>query len=141
MAEKMGYECKLYLGAVGTSQGEAGKELTNIMGEPQLLMSRDEVERTTRANSGWKGKRAGLGEWGVTFQLKHDTADTNQSLLRTCLVNNTSLGVSVLDGSISSGGAGFKGAVWVQQFQRNEPLDGITTVDVTLIGDGPATQV
>lgn len=141
MAEKMGYECKLYLGAAGTSQGEASKELTNIMEEPQILMSRSEVDRTTRANSGWKGKRAGLGEWGVTFRMKYDNADTNQSLLQTSFLSNVSIGCSVLDGSISGGGKGFKGAVWVQQFQRNEGLDNIVNIDVTLVGDGPATAV
>jgi predicted secreted protein len=131
MSEKTGNECVLKIGPVGSA---AGTVIVPKVRDNELNLKANEIDKTSRADNGWKGKRAGLKEWGASFDMLYDPDDTSWQMLQAAFFGGLTIGCSILDGD--EGGEGTHGKVFVTEFTRGEPLDGMVTTKVTLVGDG-----
>lgn len=132
MADGVGSDCKMYI-----IDGGNEIEVTRVR-DNEMACSASEVDATSRANLGWRNKRAGLKEWGDSFDMVNDSADTAYQRLRTAFANNTVVVVKILD---KTSGEGLQGDAYVTEFARSEPLDDIVTRKVTLVGAGKPTWI
>jgi len=123
------------LGSSGTiTIGSAAQYVKDV----NVEMSASEIDDTTRANQGWKSKRAGLREWSVSFDMIIHIGDAIYTTLLTAFSNGTVInGVIVAD----TAGHSITGAVFVTNFSKAEPLDDVVSVSVTLVGNGKPTLV
>lgn len=138
MATEIGNANKLYIS--DTPGATAGTLEVGIVRDIQLPKSASEIDATTRADGGWKGKRAGLKEWSITFDCKKDPSDTAWGKMRTAFFAGSALGVSALNGSKGAQGVvGINGQVYVTEFADGEPLDDMVTTSVTMVGNGAPT--
>jgi predicted secreted protein len=133
MSDKVGSDCKLWVDVGGGSFQEA-----TLVKDVDLKLSRSEVDRTSRASGGWKSKKAGLGEWGLTTEMVYDPDDPVWEVLRAAFFNKTPISIKVLDGE-SATGNGVLGTVSVVDFGRGEPLDETVTTKLTLSGSTAPT--
>lgn len=122
---EMGYEGVLTL-ASGAAQH---------VKDVNIDLSGSEVDDTTRAHEGWKSRRTGLKQWGVSFQMVKKEGDSVFNSLRTAFQNGTAINCSTTD----EFGDTISGNVYVQQMSQSEPLDGVVVVDVILLGNGKPT--
>lgn len=135
MSETLGHECYLY---VSDDDGATWTEVAKVR-DNELNLSSNEIDSTSRevARNGWRGKRAGLREWGVSFDMLYDNTDSAFGILKTAFMAGTALGVKVLDGAKDVvGSQGLTGQAYVTDFKRGEPLDNNATQSVTIVGNG-----
>jgi predicted secreted protein len=98
-------------------------------------MSATEIDDTTRNNSGYRSKRTGLLEWGVSFTMTRETGDTNYTTMRTAFDNKTSLTITLANDL----GDSISGTGYVSGFSISQPLDDVERADVTVVGAGALT--
>ena len=141
MADYVGTECKLNImvGAITTSPytGGVATEVT-LCRDNNLSMTANAIDKTSRANGGWKSKRAGLRDWSDSFDMIYYALDPAWILLQAAFDVGTTIVVEVRDGAT---GAGILGPVIVTGFDRGESLDDILTTKVTLEGAGAPVWV
>lgn len=128
MGDRLGMEAVLNYKVGGQSGGGAWLELGNCK-DVTLNLETGEADVTTRANNGWRAKRATLKEGSVEFQMIWDTADPGFAAIKNAYFNNEKIGLQILDGP---GGEGLQGDFSVTNFSRSEPLEEAITVDVTV---------
>ena len=132
MAEFRGWEAKLRIEISSTmTDADNAKDVT-------LNLARSTIDNDTRGDGSWTGQKAGKGTWGVTFSITANSDDTVWAQIKTSFFANTSLNIEVRD---TTSGAGVTGAVYVTDFTRDEPLDGMLVSNVTMIGSGTPTDV
>lgn len=136
MSEQMGNACKAFYDT--SASATSGTNEIALARDVELQLSATEVDKTSRASGGWKGKRAGLREWGATFDMIYDKADPAWIALKNAFLGGTSMAFSFLDGP-KTGGSGINGRGFVTEFTRGEPLDDVVTTKVTIVGDGAPT--
>lgn len=101
-----------------------------------LDLSASEVDKTTRANAGWRARGTGLKQWGASFEMVVVQGDTIYDTLSAAFAASTEITVTIKDKFNHT----CAGKVSVSTFTRNEPLDNVVTVNVSLIGsDKPTT--
>lgn len=120
----LGYEGTLNIGGIAHHVRDVNVEL-----------SATEIDDTTRNSGGWQSRRAGLRQWGVTFDMIVSKGDSIFKNLLNAFKNHTFLSATVSDKE----GNSIAGQVSVTGFNRSEPLDGVVTVAVTLVGNGKPT--
>jgi len=98
-----------------------------------LDLSASDVDKTNRSHGGWRGRRTGLKQWGVNFVMESESGDSVHAAMLADWVASTTRTCSAADGD----GNTVSGNAWIQTFNRSEPLDGVITTNVTIIGDGP----
>lgn len=88
-----------------------------------------EVDDTARDCQGWESARAGLRKLAVNFDMLVVQGDSVHSSLKTAFANGTKLAsVNVKDKYNNA----ITADMYCTRFTRNEPLDGVVTVSVTL---------
>ena len=135
MGTKLGNEGKVYYGSAG---GTSGSNLIPKIQDFDLQLKAAAVDQTSRADAGWKNQRSGLKEWSCSFTMVHDTDDAALTALRTFFFAGSTFGVTILD---SANGEGVSGAASITNFSKGEPLNGVQTWNVELVGTGAATAV
>ncbi len=112
-----------------------GHETTISIGSNQLKLSRDitvnqggsEVDVTSRNSGGVKQVVLGLKDLSINFQAIYDASDSAITALQVSYNAGTPVSVTLSDPTLDYNGS------WVcTQFNVNEPIDGVVTVDVTL---------
>jgi len=111
-----------------------GSEVTRIR-DLTLSLTASEVDITTRADDGWRARRAGLREWGAEFELLAVSGDIVWDSLENAFTEGSNLTATIADYL----GHSVSGTVYVTSFTRNEPLDGAVTANVTLVGAAKPT--
>ena len=134
-SELLGNECKVYISDTVTTKGDA---LVDKVRDNELSLGASTVDKTSRADLGWKGQRAGLKNWGVSFDMIYDSANAAWGKLEAAYHTGLPIGVSIVDGLIATG-KGIHGKAFVTEFTRGEPMDDVVTTKVTLVGDGKPT--
>lgn len=88
----------------------------------------------SRASQGWAEEAPGLktGQVSFSFVVK-PTTDQAAADLEDAYLNDSEICAAILDGDEATAGTRGPRANWfVENFKRNEPLDGAITVDVNL---------
>lgn len=112
-----------------------GHETTISIGSNQLKLSRDitvnqggsEVDVTSRNSDGVKQVVLGLKDLSINFQAIYDGSDSAITALQVSYNAGTPVSVTLSDPTLD-----YKGSWVCTQFNVNEPIDGVVTVDVTL---------
>lgn len=128
MARKLGIEAKLMYKVGGQAAGGSWIELTNTK-DVTLNLEKSEADATTRGNAGWRATVAVLKDGSVEFEMVWDTEDPGFAALKDSYFDNEIIGLQVLD---SAGGEGLQADFMVTNFSRNEPLEELLTVSVTV---------
>lgn len=128
--EKIGLDAKLY-----RSGGEWGSgswsEITSAR-DVTLNLEQGTAEVAKRGMS-WKQYLAALKDASIEFELAYDGSDANFTALKTAFMDGTKVEMAVMDGDIAATGSqGLHAEMIVTNFSRNEPLEEILTVSVTL---------
>lgn len=140
MGDKLGNEGRIYYNTAANAVKGSSGNLIQTVRDVDMKLSASEVDKTSRKSGGWRGKRSGLREWGVSFDMIRDSADSAWIALRTAFLTGQPIGLSVLDGAYNAAGAeGLHGACFVTEFTNGEPLDDVMTSSVTIVGDGAPT--
>ena len=112
-----------------------GHETTISIGSNELKLSRDitvnqggsEVDVTSRNSGGVKQVVLGLKDLSISFQAIYDASDSAITALQGSYDDGTPVSVALSDPTLDYNGR------WVcTQFNVNQPIDGVVTVDVTL---------
>lgn len=118
-------------GAMATSLTGA-TELTNIQ-DVTINLSKDTVEISSRANSGFKQKVGTLKDASVTFKMLWKPSDAGFEAMRDAYLNDTEIAFYALDQAKTVTGAqGIGGNFNVVNFSRSESLTDAMTADVEL---------
>jgi len=131
MSVKLGDEMKLYYCADGIGGTPDWTELA-VVRDVKLNQSKGEADASTRGGGRWKATVGTLKEAGIEFEVVWDTDDPGFVAFMDSYFADTLIGLAVTDGPIDESGTRvFKADCEVFQFNRNEPLEGIVTVNVT----------
>src|SRR5664280_1975436 len=134
MSAKMGIDGKLYFCAAGIGGTPSWTELTNVR-NVTLNNTKAEADATTRNNNGWKAVVATLKEASIEWEMVWDPADTGLVAIYGSYMANTVLGIACVDGAMTGEGAapnGFKADCMVSSISREENLEGVMTLKVTV---------
>lgn len=139
MANKLGYQCKLYRSSLTTWAGGMPGSLLEVKNCRDLTLppERDTVEATTRGNLGWKSYLPSLKDAKVTFTLLYDDDTTplaNWTAFRDSFLNGSNIILAILDGdSATTGTQGLAAAFFVSKFSVKEGLGDAVEADVDLM--------
>lgn len=127
--------------------GQAGLDCVLKVGDNEVVEARDvtvsiqtqALDATCRGSDGWKSSVAGLRAWSASFTaISIRPWSTSLTALKTGFVNRETVeNVTMVDAE----GYGWTGNVIVTQFVESQPLAGVVSVNVTLLGDGAPEQV
>jgi len=131
MALVLGMNAKLYYDADGVDEG-TWAEIENVK-DLTLNLEGGEADVTTRGNDGWKATVQTLKDASIEFEMVWDTVDAAFAALKDAFMDNTSIGIAVMDGDIEvDGNEGLTANCAVINFSRAEPLEDAIKVNVTL---------
>ena len=128
MGIKLGIDgvTKYMVGGVGG--GGSWVELTGAV-KVSLNMAMGEADSTTRAAGGVKTAVPTLLEIPVEIEMFWDTADAGFQALKSAFLNRSAIGLQIMD---EDSGEGWQGDFAVFGFPREEPVDGIQAVTISL---------
>lgn len=131
MTAVLGMNCKLFRNT-GSYASPTWDEVTNTKDVTQTV-EKSEADATTRANNGWRATMGALKDATVEFQMVWNPGDADFEAFRDAFLNDTLIDCAALDGDmVTSGSQGLRAEFSVLTFSRNEPLEEVVTVDVTL---------
>ena len=117
MAHKLGHQTMI---SIGSNQLKLSRDITVNQGG-------SEVDVTSRNSGGVKQVVLGLKDLSISFQAIYDPSDSAIDALQGSYDDGTPVSVTLSDPTLDYNGS------WVcTQFNVNQPIDGVVTVDVTL---------
>ena len=131
MANVLGMNAKLYRNT-GTYAVPNWVEVDNVK-DLTLALEKGEADATTRANNGWRATVGTLKDGSLEFEMVWDSSDANFTAVKDAYFNNTNIEFAVMDGAITtSGSQGLRATMSILNFSRNEPLEELVSVNVTI---------
>lgn len=130
MAIRIGIEAKLYRNT-GSGGSPTWSEITNAR-EVTLNLEAAEVDATRRGSGGWREILSGLKDASIEFELVYDPEDAHFQAIKDAYFQNDTLEIAALDAPVAENGEGLRAVMSVINFSRNEPLEEVLTVNVTL---------
>lgn len=133
MANKIGLSCKMYrnTGSFGTP---TWVEIT-IVRDATLNLEAGEAEVSSRAST-FKEYLQALKDAGIEFDILYDGTDVNFVALKDAFINaggGVTEDIAAMDGNIATtGNQGLRIVSIVTGFTRNEPLEEVVTISVTI---------
>lgn len=129
MAHTIGLDAKMYYDASGVGIG-SWTELTNCR-DVRLPMSKSEADVTTRANSGWRATAGVLKEATIEWDMVYDPSEAGFTAIQTAFLNDTIIGLAVMDGNIVTPGVeGFQANCEIIGFEIDQSLEEAIKVNV-----------
>lgn len=138
---RLGIDAKIYYSTTKLSSNSAahiaGKtwvEITNVK-DVTLNVEAASADATTRASAaqGFREKLAGLKDGSVDFEMNWKLGDAAFAAIKDAWLNKDTIAIAVMSGDIAdSGEEGLVSNFTVSNFSRNEPLDDVMTVSVTI---------
>ena len=125
MAEKQGWECKLYY-AVGGQDG-SWVEATNVK-DLNTPFDKTMLDATTRACGGWEQSVCGLKKLELTWDMIWDDEDAFFTEIISAYLLNALIGFRVLDGE---SGEGPQADFYISKCERKEPVAGLVEASVS----------
>ena len=130
-ANTIGFDCKIYYNA-NTYASPTWTLIANVK-DVTLSMEATDIEVANRSASGWSESIQGLKKGAIDFQIDWDTSAAGFTSIRDAFLNGTDLEMAVMDGAIAtSGKQGLRATMTVLSFARNEGLEDVVTVDVSV---------
>lgn len=129
MATYKGKDCVLKIKAGQISAGGSFTELTNAQ-DVSFALSASEIPVSTRGSGGYEAVISGLKSGELTFTMLYDDADANFGIIKDGHDNETIIAVQMYPGDGS--GDYFECDMMVIGFDMGQPLNGASTVDVSL---------
>ena len=130
-ANLTGLDAKIYYNA-GSYASPTWTEIANVKDVTPSLEATD-IAVANRSASGWTEHIQGLKDGEVSFSVDWDTAAAGFSNLKDAFFDSSDLEMLILDGpETTSGQEGLRATMQVLSFTRNEPLEDVLTVDVTV---------
>jgi predicted secreted protein len=135
----LGKDGKLYYStsAISSTSSTTALNSATLMSNVQDVdtnLSKDTVEITSRASSGFKQKVGTLKDASIKFKILWIPGDTAFNAFRDAYLNDTEIAVWALDQlRATSGTQGLAGNFNVVNFSRTEPLTGAMTADIELV--------
>jgi len=130
---------KLGKDAVGYYHATAGTALSGMtamltgVSDVQLNMGAGAAKTSTRGGAGWETELPTLRTLEATLKIPFDPTDAGYIALMTAYTTGAKIAAAFLTDAKSVDGAeGPVGDFSVVKFDRNEPLDGVSEVDVSL---------
>jgi hypothetical protein len=131
MAVKLGLDARLYRNT-GTYASPVWNHVQSVK-DLTLKLEVSEADVTTRGNAGWRATVAALKDASIEFEMVWDVANDDFASIRDAFLNRGAIEFAVMDGDIvTTGSQGLRATCMVTNFTRNEPLDEVVTVSVTL---------
>lgn len=142
MSYQLGMDAVLYYEAGGYSadandypdiSGGIGTAV-DIVKNVTLNLEKAEADVTTRGNNGWRANVGTLKDGSINAQIQWDTDNAAFTALMTAWLENSVIGVAVLDEAYVSGsaGTGLVANCSVINFTRNEELEDAIVADVVI---------
>jgi hypothetical protein len=129
---KLGIEGKVYYCADGIGSTPTWVELTDAK-DVNCSITKTESDATTRANGGWKATVTSLKDLTIEFEMVWNPSDTGCEAVKDAFINNTVLGMAVMDGPIATvGSEGPWADCQVTKFDRKEGNEGAMMVSVAM---------
>ena len=137
----LGKDGKFYVSATAVADATnatnatkiAAATLVNNVRDVEINLSKDTVEITSRASTGFKQRVGTLKDATITTSILWQPGDANFETLRDAYLNDTEVYVAALDQTIATAGAqGIAGNFNVVDFSRGEPLGDVMTASVEL---------
>ena len=131
MANVLGMNAKLYRNT-GSYAVPNWVEVDNVK-DLTLALEKGEADATTRANNGWRATVGTLKDGSLEFEMVWDSSDANFTAVKDAYFNNANIEFAVMDGDITtSGSQGLRATMSILNFSRNEPLEELVSVNVTI---------
>ncbi len=132
MAVIYGKDAKLYYCAAGIGGTPVWTEIPGIR-DLKLNTPLTEADLSTRSGGGWKATAGVLFDASIDFDLLFDTAKAAIVALETAYYARTTLGIACMSGEVAAAGSrGLWADCQVMKFDRDEGLNGVITVSVSL---------
>jgi len=129
MSTPLGMEMKAYYDPSGVNQS-AWHEIP-IAKEARFRLTKTLAEITSR-DSEWRKKKGALKELSIDMTILRDVADDAVSDLYSAFVNDTTIGIALMDGAIATNGSeGLTADMKVASYEEGEPLEEGATIAVT----------
>lgn len=129
---KLYYSATLLDGGVNTAASVTWVEMDNVS-DVNVSFSRETADGTTRGNGGIRKNVDTIADLEVTFTLDADTSVAWWAVIKNAIINRTVVPFAVMDGAETVAGAdGYAANFKVTGFNRNEPIAGVLTYDVTV---------
>jgi len=130
MSVRTGMQAKLYYkaGGVAAASPAAWAELTDIK-DNTLNIEKSDADVTTRANLDWKATVGASKAATVEFEMVWNPDDAGFTAFCNAFVNNTVIGLGILDGTPDTG-TGLVADFVITKFSRSEKLEEAITVSV-----------
>ncbi len=130
MGLKLGMNAKLYRNT-GTYESPAWDEIPNTK-DVTLSLESSEGDATIRGNAGWRATVGSLKDASVEWQMNWDPTDEDFQAIRDAFLTDAPIELAVMDGDITTtGNQGLRASFAILRFNRNEPLEGPITADVS----------
>lgn len=130
----LGLDARLYRNT-GTSQNPTWVAINNVK-DLTITIEKGEADATTRASGGWKQTVPTIKDATVEFEMVWDPSDAGFTAIQTAFFNNEGIELAAMDGPLPPPQGktvqGLRALFGVQKFSRNEPLEEVLTVSVTL---------
>jgi hypothetical protein len=133
MSVKTGNEAKLYhnTGDYGTPVWD---EIANVR-DLTLSVEKNKIDASKRGST-WRLNKFGLKDASVDFQMLFDEDDTDFAVIRDAFFAapaSATVEMAIMSEDITtSGSEGLRALFEVASFTKNEPLEDVQTVDVSL---------
>lgn len=131
MGAVLGLDCKIYRNT-GNYASASWNEIGNVK-DVTLTLEKAEADASTRGTSGWRARKGTLKDATIEFTMVWDTADADFTNIQQNFLNNGTVEFAVCDGAINTNNTqGLRTTCDIMTFTRNEPLEDVVTVNVTL---------
>lgn len=134
MGYRLGLDAKIYFKTGGVAGSGTWTEMSNVR-DVTLNMEKAEADVTTRAADGWRNTVGTLKEASVEFEMIWDPEDAGFAAVFAAFLNNTILGIAVLDGDGALSTSTAEGLIMdcnVMNCSRTEPLEEALKASVSL---------
>jgi len=133
MSVKTGNEAKAYHNT-GTYGTPVWDEIANIR-DLTLAVEKNKIDASTRGST-WRKNKFGLKDASVDFQMIFDEDDADFEVVRDAFFAapaNAAVEFAIMSEDITTvGSEGLRALFEVASFTKNEPLEDIQTVDVSI---------
>ena len=138
---RFGFECVISRNT-GANWATPTWNPLELVQDATLNLDADEADVTVRGSSGWAQAEPTTRKAELTFQIMHDNANSDFTMLRDAFLNRTAMDMAVLDGAANASGAQGLRAMWkVFRFSRSEALRDAVVYEVTMKPSFETTNV
>lgn len=119
---KIGIDCKLLVGAAGSTPSAEYENVRNVA----FNLERSEIDATTRAADGWEVIIAGLKKATLEFESLPSDSDTVYKTLQAAFFAGTPVAIFVSDGN----GRGLDADWTLVEFGEDQPNDDVLATKI-----------